>query len=156
MLYRIASEVFEDACKTFGSTLSEDQRRAFKSYPTASHMLDSIKQLVEEDPVHQNRLTKVFRRIKSFASRLDPFFEIVNTFIQVNSQYSGLAWGAIQLVFAVRPQQIFEDEQTAHTDNQTDWHKLHNISRQDKHHDREDDYFTTRVRGVLRDITQQS
>jgi len=37
MTYRIASEVFEDACESFRKTLSEDQRRAFKSYPMASN-----------------------------------------------------------------------------------------------------------------------
>jgi hypothetical protein len=145
MLYRIASEVFEDACELFRRSLSENQRRAFKSYPMASNMLDSIKRLVEDHPVHKSRLTKVFERIKSFASRLGPFLEIVNTFVQTNPQYSGLVWGAIQLVFMVRHQQISRHEPTDHADNRTDWHKLHNISRQDKHHDREDDYFSARV-----------
>jgi hypothetical protein len=69
----------------------------------ASNMLDSIRRVVEEHPIHQSRLIKVLKRIESFVSRLDPFFEIVNAFVQTNPQYSGLAWGAIQLVFVVRP-----------------------------------------------------
>jgi membrane protein insertase Oxa1/YidC/SpoIIIJ len=100
--HRTASEVFEDACKSLRSSLSEDEQRALGSYKQAENMLESIKQLVQEHPVHHSRPTTVCKRIEKFASRLESFFEVISIFVQTNPEYSGLVWGSIRLVFLVR------------------------------------------------------
>lgn len=64
-------------------------------------MVQSIKQLIEEHPVHQTQLTKVCKRIENFAGKIESFFEVIGIFVQTNPQYSGLVWGAIRLVFLI-------------------------------------------------------
>ncbi|OCL08347.1 hypothetical protein AOQ84DRAFT_42671 [Glonium stellatum] len=42
--------------------------------------------------------TRVAASIKTFNDRLQPYFEVVNTFIQSNPQYTALMWGALRLI----------------------------------------------------------
>jgi len=65
-------------------------------------MLENIKELVQQHPVHHSRLTNVCKRIDRFASKLESFFEVISIFVQTNPEYSGLVWGTIRLIFLVR------------------------------------------------------
>jgi len=93
--------IFEDVQKTFLSSLSPKERQEFKTFPDAKAMLASSQTITQRSPIYQSRLTACLKHVQDFASRLTPFFEIVDIFVSSNPEYAALAWGAIRLVFLV-------------------------------------------------------
>jgi len=65
-------------------------------------MLAVINQQAKDHPIHGSRLTACCKKISSLATKLDPFFDVVNIFVSTHPEYMGIAWGAIRLVFQVR------------------------------------------------------
>lgn len=64
-------------------------------------MLAVVEQQAKAHPVHKTRLTSCCKKINTLAVKLSPFFDVVSIFVQSHPEYSGIAWGAIRLVFQV-------------------------------------------------------
>ena len=97
-----ATEIFQMACKSFRDDLPVASRVDFKEYLDAQTMIDDIHALANEHPVHKSKLTVVVHKIHQFAKSLEPYFEIVNIFVQVRPDYMGLIWGSLMTIFKVQ------------------------------------------------------
>jgi hypothetical protein len=93
--------LFREACAEVQSSISEADQEFFTKYPDANSMLQAITQQVKEHPVHQSRLTKCSEKIRKLSEKLSPFFQVVDIFVQANSECAALVWGSIRLIFQV-------------------------------------------------------
>lgn len=64
-------------------------------------MLEAIGQQTKNHPSHSSLLTKCCKKIQDLSNKLEPYFEIINLFVQTHPEFAGLAWGSIRLVFLV-------------------------------------------------------
>lgn len=94
-------EVFEKVFSSFYNSLPNSERKEFDGFPDSQTMLESIRQICQSNPVHSSRLTRFAQKLQNFAVKLNPYFEVVNIFVQTNPLYAGLVWGTIRLVFQV-------------------------------------------------------
>ncbi|KAI1123005.1 hypothetical protein F5Y10DRAFT_270507 [Nemania abortiva] len=95
-----ANDIFQEVCRGFRDSLSDDHRGLFVEYESSTAMLEAIHRHM---PAHSNSniLWRCCRRIERLSERLNPFFKVVDIFVSSNPQYSAIAWGAIRLVFLV-------------------------------------------------------
>ncbi|KAI9934089.1 hypothetical protein ASPWEDRAFT_168367 [Aspergillus wentii DTO 134E9] len=52
-----------------------------------------------KDVRDKRKLSKLYQKIERFASAWEPFFEVTSIFVQAHSEFAGIAWGAICLMF---------------------------------------------------------
>jgi hypothetical protein len=64
-------------------------------------MISDTQALAEGHPVHARKLTSLARKLHDFSSRLEPYFEIVNIFVQAKPEIAALVWGSLQMLFQV-------------------------------------------------------
>ena len=64
-------------------------------------MLNEISALTKEHR-DSDRLFKCCTKIHKFADSFEPYFEIINIFVQVKPDCAGIVWGSVRLIFAVR------------------------------------------------------
>jgi hypothetical protein len=92
--------VFDQARDRFLSSLSPQDRLLFSPCATSKDFLDAVTKL-DALSKKQAQGAMRLRRIRSAADKLQPYFEVVNIFVQSNPQYSAIVWGAIRLVLQV-------------------------------------------------------
>jgi hypothetical protein len=95
--------LFKAACEQFRASLSEKQRQIFKEYPDAISMLDAIRGQAEQHPTHKALLARCCKKIFALSTMMEPYFEVINLFVSSHPEFAGIAWGALRLVFVVRP-----------------------------------------------------
>jgi hypothetical protein len=95
--------LFKLACHSFRSNLPVRERNSLKQYENATSMISEIQDLANSHPVNRSKLTKACRKIDGLARKLEPYFEVVNIFVQVQPEYAGLVWGSLRTIFKVRP-----------------------------------------------------
>ncbi|KAK7427391.1 hypothetical protein QQZ08_006160 [Neonectria magnoliae] len=93
-----ANDVFAQVAENFRNSLHDKEKKLFREFDSPARM---IKELEAEVSNYQNgsKLARMCRKIDRFASAWAPFFAIISIFVQSNPEYSGVAWGAIRLVF---------------------------------------------------------
>jgi len=96
-----AETIFRETCSSFRQSLSHFEKGEFKEYQNAETMISELKCLAEAHPVHKTKLTALVRKLHSFSSKLEPYFEIVNIFVQVKPDVSAAVWGSLRMVFQV-------------------------------------------------------
>jgi hypothetical protein len=47
-------------------------------------------------------MTTACRKFEGFVSRFQPYFDVVEIFVQVKPEYMALIWGSLKLIFKVR------------------------------------------------------
>ncbi|KAK7416638.1 hypothetical protein QQX98_005109 [Neonectria punicea] len=93
-----ANNVFAQVAENFRNSLHDKEKKLFREFDSPARM---IKELEAEVSTYQNgsKLARMCRKIDRFASTWAPFFAIISIFVQSNPEYSGVAWGAVRLVF---------------------------------------------------------
>ena len=93
-------DIFLMARDQFLDSLFVGERRMFSNCASAEQMIKDIRNL-EIVPEDKKMLNRCADRVKSFSDKLEPYFEIINIFIQSNPQFAAIAWGAMRLVLKV-------------------------------------------------------
>lgn len=62
-------------------------------------MLASIQKTVDYSSTRRSRLTTCLTRVRAFAQRIEPFFEVLGIFASSHPEFAAIAWGSIRLVF---------------------------------------------------------
>jgi len=62
-----------------------------------------LKEISSASLRHKNssRLYSCCAKIAQFSNAFEPYFDIVNIFVQVKPEYMGVIWGSIRLIFKV-------------------------------------------------------
>ena len=95
-------KLFSDARDSFLESLSEEERSLYSKCTSADDILQELRTFAAFKQNHR-RWSKPFNQLKTFAERLEPYFEIVSICIQSNPQWTAIAWGAIRLTLQVLP-----------------------------------------------------
>jgi hypothetical protein len=95
------SDSFGLACSSFLESLSDECRAKFAAFKDADSMLEDLHQLALNHPAQKSRLMMYCARVKSLASILGPYFDVVGILVQANPEYAGVTWGALRLIFVV-------------------------------------------------------
>lgn len=99
--YSDAAEIFRVACQSFRDNLPVSDKEEFKEYGDAQSMISAIQELANNHPIHRSRLTAACRKLDQFTKEIEPFFEIINIFVQIKPDYAGLVWGSMRIIFQV-------------------------------------------------------
>lgn len=79
------NEAFDDARDRLPASLSDKERLLFSPCASAADLLNELQKLSFISKRNQRRHgAEILARIKSFSDRLQPFFEVINIFIQSN------------------------------------------------------------------------
>lgn len=98
--YESASEVFEATIRSFRDSLPQGGQEAFQEFQSPQAMTEHIKDHCAR--FQKERKFSLFcNRLHEFAKAWEPFFDIVNIFVQASPEWAGVAWGAIRMVFLV-------------------------------------------------------
>ena len=81
-------------------SLGDDERAIVAKCASANTLLKTVREKLEGDYV-EDRWMRICKRIKTVSENLKPFFDVVNIFVQTNSEYSALVWGTLRLIFLV-------------------------------------------------------
>ncbi|KAK1768102.1 hypothetical protein QBC33DRAFT_585007 [Phialemonium atrogriseum] len=93
------SKIFNDAVGSFTATLPEAERKHFDEHRNAQSMISSIEAIASGHPIHRNRLAVVSRKFQLLADHLQPYFDVVEIFVQVKPEYMALIWGSMKMIF---------------------------------------------------------
>jgi hypothetical protein len=94
--------VFSAAHDRFLESLPDDERMLYSPCSSANDLLEGLKKLeviTKQSQRHCGNL--LLSQVKKFSERLQPYFEIVDIFIQSNPQFTAIVWGALRLVLKV-------------------------------------------------------
>jgi hypothetical protein len=101
-VYASDNPAFDDARDQFLQSLSEKDRLRYSPCASADDLFDGLKKLdVLSKQSQRKRGARFLSSIKLFNDRLQPYFEVVNIFIQSNPKYAAIVWGALRLVLQV-------------------------------------------------------
>ncbi len=67
----------------------------------AQSMVESIQSLAKSHPVQSSRLTAAARKFAAFVQFLQPYFDVVEIFVQVKPDVMALIWGLLKMIFKV-------------------------------------------------------
>ncbi|KAI4867277.1 hypothetical protein F4820DRAFT_468079 [Hypoxylon rubiginosum] len=93
------SKIFKDALEFFIGNLSQPEKKYFSEHEDAQSVIVAIKAITEKHPVHRSRLTAACRKFQHLVSRLQPYFDVVEVFVQVKPEYMALIWGSLKMIF---------------------------------------------------------
>ncbi|KAL2822752.1 hypothetical protein BDW59DRAFT_149096 [Aspergillus cavernicola] len=93
--------VFQEAYRLFRESLPENVRAQLQEYDTVDAMTLAIEAQIQTttDRLHKTRLHRCLDRFNSLGRLVNPYFQIVDIFVQTNPQYIGLFWGSLRLLF---------------------------------------------------------
>ena len=90
---------FEAAYQSFLHSLPENERSQY--YPCAS-AADLVHELQKLDTFakrgQKRRHTRFLSVIGRFSDKVEPFFDVINIFVQSKPEYSAIVWGSLRLV----------------------------------------------------------
>jgi len=95
------TEIFEAARDRFLDSLEPADRLLFSPCASAEDFVDAIRKL-DLATRRIARRGKSLKCVYSLTKRLQPYFEVVNIFIQLNLEFIVLFWGVFWLVLQVR------------------------------------------------------
>ena len=94
------THIFEAARDRFLGSLKPEDRLLFSPCASPEDFNNAIKKL-QATTQRVGRRSKGLKSLHSFTKRLQPYFDVVNIFIQSNPEFSALLWGALRLVLQV-------------------------------------------------------
>lgn len=94
-----AESIFWNACSSFRQSLSEYDRGEFREYENAESLVSDLQLLAESHPVHKSRLVAFVRKLHYFVRRFEPYFEIVNIYVETKPDFSAAIWGSLRVLF---------------------------------------------------------
>ena len=109
--YDTAEGLFTSALKGFKDSLPTDDANTLLDFKSAEEMVRAVEEQVNRAP-EKRRLLSCCKKVEQFARKWEPFFEIINIFLNSHPEWSALAWGAVRLVFKVSYQHSSRDIQT--------------------------------------------
>ncbi|KAL3473036.1 hypothetical protein BJX99DRAFT_261719 [Aspergillus californicus] len=94
-------DVFQEAVRLFQASLPDEVKSQLQEYATVEAMNVSIRKQIEEitDELQKSRLYKCFNKFRDLGLLMNPYFQIVDIFVQTNPRYLGLFWGSLRLIF---------------------------------------------------------
>ena len=98
--YDGATQLFTSTLNAFKDSLPEEERKTLMDFCDAQSMIQSVKEQIDRAP-EKRRLLSSCSKIEKFAKKWEPFFAIIDIFVNTHPEWAGLAWGAIRLVFKV-------------------------------------------------------
>ena len=96
------NEVFESAYQSFVHSLPEKERLQYSPCASATDLilgLEKIDALAKRG--QKRRHTRFLGVIGKFSDRIEPFFDVINIFIQSKPEYSAIIWGSLRLVLSL-------------------------------------------------------
>jgi hypothetical protein len=93
--------VFKAAADSFRQELSDSVEVDFPVYKDSQSMISAIREIAKQHPIHRSRMTVACGKLQRFASKLEPYFDIVNIFMRATPGYASLVWGSVRLIFQV-------------------------------------------------------
>ena len=91
--------VFEAAYQSFLHSLPETERLQYSPCASAEDLILGLQKLDTLAKKGQKRRhTRFLSVIGKFSDKIEPFFEIINIFIQSKPEYSAIVWGSLRLV----------------------------------------------------------
>jgi hypothetical protein len=103
------ASTFQNAVTLFLSELSEEEKVHFKEFSDPSSMMQDLISHCSKAK-SKSRILASCKFIDRFVCRYEPFFEILNIFIQSNPTWAAVALGAIRLMFLVSLQPVESPE----------------------------------------------
>jgi hypothetical protein len=98
---RQASEkVFLNAREHFLGSLSQHEQSLFKNCSSRAELIAEVSKFTEFRLRHKT-WAKSLEKLKAFSDGLEPYFAVVDMFVQSNPEYSALVWGSIRLILKV-------------------------------------------------------
>lgn len=95
------SKIFRDALDSFVKNLSQTEKKDFSEHKDAQSVIDAFQTITEKHPIHHSRLTNASRKFQHLVNRLQPYFDVIDTFIQAKPEYMALVWGSLKMIFKV-------------------------------------------------------
>lgn len=93
---------FDKAFQSFLEALPEKERKRYSPCSSAQDLLDGLSKLdVMSKKLQKAPSNRVVKGIKTFSVRLQPYFAIIDVFIQSNPTYAAIIWGSLRLVLQV-------------------------------------------------------
>lgn len=93
------SKIFRDALDSFVKNLSQTEKKDFSEHKDAQSVIDAFQTITEKHPIHHSRLTNASRKFQHLVNRLQPYFDVIDTFIQAKPEYMALVWGSLKMIF---------------------------------------------------------
>ncbi|XXH00175.1 hypothetical protein Hte_006517 [Hypoxylon texense] len=93
------TKIFNEALGFFIGNLSQPEKKYFSEHENAQSVIIAIKAIAETHPVHRSRLTTACRKFQHLVSRLQPYFDVVEVFVQAKPEYMALIWGSLKMIF---------------------------------------------------------
>jgi hypothetical protein len=95
-----AAGLFASSIQLFRSSLNEHQKELFTEPQDVSELFAELKQTSEQHK-KSSKLLVCCQRLQRFSAAFEPYFDIVNIFVQVKPDWFGVFWGSIRLIFKV-------------------------------------------------------
>ena len=91
--------VFEAAYQSFLHSLPENERSQYSPCASAADLVHGLQKLDTFAKRGQRRRhTRFLSVIGRFGDKIEPFFDVINIFIQSKPEYSAIVWGSLRLV----------------------------------------------------------
>ncbi|KAL1874562.1 hypothetical protein Daus18300_003581 [Diaporthe australafricana] len=94
-----ASKLFQEALQSFTDSIPPADRDAFREFKDAQTMVASIEAISKSHHVQDSRITAAFRKFEGFVAYLEPYFQIVDTFVSAKPECAALVWGSLRMIF---------------------------------------------------------
>lgn len=95
-----SGQLFADAIGSFRETIAEEKREKFAEFPNSEAMLKEM-ELACSRHKDKTRLFACYSKVALFSDVFEPYFDVMNVFVQVKPEYMGIIWGVILLIFKV-------------------------------------------------------
>ena len=98
--------IFEQTIHNFLASLDDEQKVIFQKFDSASDVIAHIHQEMIVQSLSKPFVNSFCNGIKKISQSLEPYFAIIDTFVQANPDIVALVWGALKLVFKVRVKKL--------------------------------------------------
>ncbi|KAF4462687.1 NACHT domain-containing [Fusarium albosuccineum] len=90
--------IFAAVCQEFKESLPEKAWKQIDAYQDANAMLNGTSDLLKDHSTRTSRLRVAISAADRIASRLRPYFRVIDVFVQSNPEYAALAWGTLRVI----------------------------------------------------------
>ena len=79
-------------------------------------MTVAIRQQIESinDTVQQRRLETCLNWCRNLGRKLQPYFQVLDTYVQIQPEYLGIIWGTLRLIFKVNHRSCLSEPRLAY------------------------------------------
>ena len=95
--------IFARVYDTYKSGLPRDIQNDLANLSNARDVVEKFKKLARENLSRPSKIRKPLQAIARIADALQPYFEVVDIYVQTHPEYAGLVWGSLRFIFTVKP-----------------------------------------------------